>query len=107
MTDTTPETVESYGEPRPDARPVDLPCKGPTCDERVLTYLTEADSEARETVQVLRYTPETDDERLVRYWFCSPECRNAFVEDADRDETLYDETPNASRQEAAEGEEES
>ncbi len=28
------------------------------------------------------------------------------VEDADRDETLYDETPNASRQEAAEGEEE-
>jgi hypothetical protein len=101
MTDTTPETVESHGDHRPDARPVDLPCKGLTCDERVLTYLTEADAEVCETVQVLRYTPETDDERLVRYWFCSPECCDGFVEDADRDETLYDETSNADQQEAA------
>ena len=93
MTDTTPETVKSHGEPRPDARPVAFPCQEPTCDERVLTYLTEADSKAREMVQVLRYTPETDDERLVRYWFCSPECRDGFVEaveDGECEETLYD-----------------
>lgn len=100
MIDTSPETVESHGEPRLDSRPVDLPCKGPACNERILTYLTEADLAAHETIQVLRSTPETNDERLVRYWFCSSECCTAFIEDDDRDETLYDEeTPNAGQQE--------
>jgi hypothetical protein len=40
---------------------------------------------------------ENGDERLVRYWFCSPDCCTEFaevVEDGERDETLYDETPN-------------
>lgn len=58
----------------------------------LLTYLTDADVEARETLQVLRHTPESDGERLVRYWFCSPDCRAAFVgavESGERDETLY------------------
>jgi hypothetical protein len=100
MNDTSRETIESHGEPRPDSRPVDLPCKGPACNKRILTYLTDADTAAHETIQVLRFTPETDDERLVQYWFCSSECRTAFIEDADRDETLYDEeTPNADQQE--------
>lgn len=88
--DHDPEAVESHGDPHIAAEPVDLPCKGPACDERVRTYLTDADVEAHETLRVLRYTPESDGERLVRYWFCSPDCRAAFVEDADREETLYD-----------------
>jgi hypothetical protein len=99
MTDIYPETIESHGNPVPGSRPISLPCKGPTCDEQVRTYQTDADTEARPNLQVLRYTPETDDERLVRYWFCSPECRTAFIEHDDREETLYDETPNADQQE--------
>jgi hypothetical protein len=90
--------VESHGTPHMAAEPVAFPCQGPECTERLLTYLTEEDVEAHETLQVLRYTPETDDERLVRYWFCSPDCRAAFAEAAEngeRDETLYDdETAN-------------
>jgi hypothetical protein len=42
---------------------------------------------------VLRDTPGTDDERLVCYWFCSPDCRAEFVEaveDGECEETLYD-----------------
>jgi hypothetical protein len=86
--------VESHGTPRMDAEPVAFPCQGPECAERVLTYLTDEDVEAHETLQVLRNTPETDDERLVRYWFCSPDCRAAFAEatgSGEREETLYDE----------------
>ena len=85
--------VESYGTPRMDAEPVAFPCQGPGCDEHVLTYLTDEDVEARETLQVLQYTPESDGERIVRYWFCSSDCRAAFAEAAEtgeRDETLYD-----------------
>jgi hypothetical protein len=58
----------------------------------MLTHLANADVEARETLRVLRYTPEADDERLVRYWFCSPDCRAEFVEaveDGEREEALY------------------
>ena len=85
---------ESHGTPHMEARPVEFPCQGPACNERVVTYLTDEDVEAHETVQVLRYTPETDDERLVRYLFCSPDCRATFVnavESGERPETLYDE----------------
>jgi hypothetical protein len=87
------QAVESHGTPRMDAKPVDLPCQGPTCNKRVLTYLTDADVEAHETLQVRRPTPETGDERLVRYWFCSSGCRTAFAEaaeDDDHEETVYD-----------------
>ncbi|GAA0464474.1 hypothetical protein MUK72_19405 (plasmid) [Halococcus dombrowskii] len=85
---------ESHGTPHMEARPVDLPCQGPACNERVVTYLTDEDVEAHETVQVFRYTPEIDDERLVQYWFCSSDCRATFVnavESGERPETLYDE----------------
>ena len=51
------------------------------------THLTDEDVEACETVQVLRYTPETDDERLVRYWFCSSDCRTNFVNKVESGET--------------------
>ena len=92
------QAVESHGTPRMDANPVALPCQGPACGESVLTYQTNEDIEAGETLQVFRYTPETGDERLVRYWFCSPDCRTAFAqaaENGERDETLYDdETTN-------------
>jgi hypothetical protein len=91
------EAVESHGTPHIGAESVAFPCQGPGCNERVLTYLTDEDVEAGETLQVLRYTPETGDERLVRYWFCSPDCRAVFAEAAEngeRDETLYDETPS-------------
>ena len=87
------EAVESHGTPRMDARPVEFPCQGPACNERVFTYLTDEDVEAHETVRVLRYTPETDDERLVYYWFCSSGCRTNFVnavESGEIEETLYD-----------------
>ena len=87
------QAVESHGTPRMDSKPVAFPCQGPACNERVLTYLTDEDVEARETLRVLRYTPETDDERLVCYWFCSPDCRAAFAEateNSEREETLYD-----------------
>ena len=86
------QTVESHGTPRVDASPVNLPCQGPACGEGVLTYLTEEDIEAHETVQVLRHTPETDDERIVRYFFCSEGCHADFfnaVESGEREETLY------------------
>lgn len=102
MTDANPDPVESHGDPIIGSRPISLPCKGPACDEWIRTHHTDADIEAAPNLQVLRYTPETDDERLVRYWFCSPECRAAFVEAAEsgeREETLYDETPNADQQE--------
>jgi hypothetical protein len=101
MTDVAPEAIESHGTPHMAAEPVAFPCQEPGCDERVLTYLTDADVEAHETLQVLRPTPETDDERLVRYWFCSPDCRAAFAEAAEsgeREETMYDETTNAGRE---------
>jgi hypothetical protein len=85
--------VESHGTPHMAAQPVDLPCQGPGCGGRVVTYLTDEDVGARETLRVYRPTPETDDERLIRYWFCSPDCRATFVnaaESAERQETLYD-----------------
>ena len=47
--------------------------------ERVLIYLTDADIEAREKLQVLRPISKTDN-RLVRYWFCSTGCHTEFVE---------------------------
>ena len=86
------QAVESHGTPRIDAQPVDFPCLGPGCDKYVRSHLTDEDVAAHETIQVLRYTPESDDERLVRYWFCSPGCHNAFaeaVESGDREETIY------------------
>jgi hypothetical protein len=93
------EAVESHGTPLIDAKPVEFPCQGSECGESVLTYQTDEDVEAGETLQVLRYTPDTGDERLVRYWFCSPDCRAAFAEateNGERAETLYgDEMPNA------------
>ena len=92
------EAVESHGTPLIDSKPVKFLCQGPGCGESVLTDLTDEDVEVGETLQVLRYTPETGDERLVRYWFGSPDCRAAFAETAEngeREETLYDGTPNA------------
>ena len=86
------EAVESHGTPHMTAKPVKFPCQGPGCGEHVLTYLTDEDVEAGETLQVLRYTPETGDERLVRYWFCSPDCRTELVdavEDGECEKTLY------------------
>ncbi len=75
------------------ARPVEFPCQGPACNERMLTYLTDEDVEAHEGIRVLRYTPRTDDERLVWYWFCSSDCRATFVntvKSGERKETLYE-----------------
>jgi hypothetical protein len=85
--------VESHGTPHMEARPVGFPCQGPGCSERVVTYLTDEDVEAHETVRVYRPTPEIDDERLIRYWFCSPDCRATFtnaVESGECPETLYE-----------------
>ena len=87
------QAVESHGTPRMDARPVEFPCQGSGCGESVLTYQTNEDIEAGETLQVFRYTPETGDERLIRYWFCSSDCRATFanaVESGEREETLYE-----------------
>ena len=87
------QVAESHGTPRIDAKPVAFPCQGPACNERVLTYQTDEDVEAHEALRVLRYTPETDDERLVRYWFCSSDSRATFVnavESVGRKETLYE-----------------
>ena len=87
------EAVESHGTPRIDAQPVDFPCKGLGCDKYVRSHLTDEDVAAHETIQVLRYTPESDGERIVRYWFCSPDCHTTFVnaaESGERSETLYD-----------------
>ena len=87
------QAVESHGTPRIDAQPVDFPCQGPGCDKYVRSYLTDEDVAAHETVQVLQYTPESDGERIVRYWFCSPDCRATFVnaaENGEREETVYE-----------------
>jgi hypothetical protein len=87
------QAVESHGTPHIDTVPVDLPSQGPACDNRVITCLTDADIEARETLQVLRPAPETDDERLVRYWFCLTGYHTEFVEavaNGECEETLYD-----------------
>ena len=84
--------IESHGTPHMEAQPVDISCQGPGCDMYVRSYLTDEDVEAHETVQVRRDTPETDGERIVRYWFCSPDCRATFVntvESGERSETLY------------------
>ena len=40
--------VESHGTPHMAAEPVAFPCQGPGCNERVLTYLTDEDVEARD-----------------------------------------------------------
>ncbi|EMA56386.1 hypothetical protein [Halococcus thailandensis] len=87
------ERVESHGTPHMAARPVDFPCQGPGCGGHVVTYLTDEDIEARETVRVYRPTADADDERLVRYLFCSSDCRATFinaVESGERPETLYE-----------------
>lgn len=98
------QAVESHGTPHMAAKPVGFPCQGPGCDEYVLTDLTDKDVEAHETLQLLRPTPETDDERLVRYWFCSPDCRTEYVEavkNGECEETLYnDETLHDNREQS-------
>lgn len=81
---------ESYGNPVA-SEPTNLACQGPECDAVIRTYLTDEDAEARETVRVLRYTPESDGERLITYWFCGSECRESFIADDEREETLFDE----------------
>ncbi|EMA56811.1 hypothetical protein C451_00355 [Halococcus thailandensis JCM 13552] len=75
-----------------EAKPVEFPCQGPGCSESVITYLTDEDVEAHETIQVRRYTPESDDEHVARYLFCSSDCRATFVnavESGEREETIY------------------
>jgi hypothetical protein len=89
------QSFESHGTPHMEAKPTEFPCQGPACDKHVITYLTDEDVEAHETVQVYRHTAETDDERLIRYWFCSSDCHTAFInaiESGERSETLYDST---------------
>jgi hypothetical protein len=69
-----------------------VPLSGAGVQRARAHYLTDADVEARETLRVLRPTSETD-ERLVRYWFCSTNCRTEFVEAVENgacEETLYD-----------------
>jgi hypothetical protein len=83
--------IPSEGDPLPGTSPVALPCHGPDCDEIVVTHLTDADKEASPTVEIGRIHPMTGNPRHSTFWFCSDDCRTAFIQSSERVVALTEE----------------
>lgn len=76
--------VPSKGDPQA-LSPVELPCKEPECDEELVTYLTDADIEYYENLEVRRRHEASGEVHRVRFLFCSTECRGRFETDTPDD----------------------
>lgn len=83
--------VPSEGTVPPRSAPVALPCHGPACDEIVVTHLTDEDKAATPTVEIRRIHPVSGNQRRSTFWFCTEECRTAFLQSPDREVELIEE----------------
>jgi hypothetical protein len=70
--------VAPYGDP--DSRPVPIKCGGPSCEHRVVTYLTDEAVEAGINMWVRKWIEGLGEHRRVRLWFRSRECLKEFLE---------------------------
>jgi hypothetical protein len=83
--------VPSEGTLRQPTAPVALPCHGPGCDEIVITHTTDEDKAATPTVEIRRLHPVTGEQRRSTFWFCSEDCRTAFIQSSEREVDLTEE----------------
>ncbi|WP_248911090.1 hypothetical protein [Halocatena marina] len=83
--------VPSEGDLRQPAAPIALPCHGPDCSKIVVTHATEEDEAVTPTIEIRRIHPVTGEQCRSTFWFCSEDCRSAFVESEDREVELVGE----------------